>query len=87
MLPFLITKFCSLKVGKSRLAISLFFNINNEGVIDITSYEFYESVIEVKLKLSYENYEKIINSKDVTIPLISVNKKKNKKKKKELVKN
>jgi exoribonuclease R len=40
-----IIKSCSFKLGEPRLAISLIFIIDEDGVIDAESYEYFESVI------------------------------------------
>lgn len=47
MLPFkLSTDVCSLALNKPRLAISLFFDIDEEGLIDMDSISYRKSIIK-----------------------------------------
>jgi len=53
---------CSLNPGVDRLTLSCIMEVDNEG--EIVDYKFTESVINSKMKMSYEEVNKVLDNKD-----------------------
>ena len=53
---------CSLKPNEDRLAFSIFIEINNEG--KVINYKLDETIIRSSFRLSYEEAQNIINTKE-----------------------
>ncbi len=59
--PVLSEKLCSLQEGVDRLTLSLKITLDKNA--EVKNYEFFESIINVKKRLTYNNVEKYLNGK------------------------
>jgi exoribonuclease R len=55
----------SLKENEERLAVSVFFYMNEDGFIDYDNIEYVTSIIKSKLKLTYTKADDLIFQEDI----------------------
>lgn len=55
---------CSLSQGNLRYAVTLSIEINEKGIADFTSLQYELSVIQSAVRLTYQEADELIRSKD-----------------------